>query len=350
VTKYYNRHKKNQIAVCDDISLTIDKTGLVVIIGASGSGKTTLLNVISGMDKFDTGRLIFDDVVIDKYKHKKWDSIRKKNIGYVYQNYHLLKSITVYQNIEFVLRMQGFKNDEIIRNHVDRLLKAVGLENYSDRYVKQLSGGEQQRVAFARALANDPEVILADEPTGNLDGRTTIEIMNVIKKISKTRLVIMVTHEKTLSDYFADRVIKIDKGKVIEDYVNDPEHRLELPQEHIITLSEFKRSNIDTDHLNINRYTNNKTPDKLNIDLIERNQTLYVKIDSSTLKRTKYIDSDSEIMIQDQPKDDYVEENPFMLEDIYPENGSDNNRKVFRVKDIFRYALRKLNFSKGGTL
>ncbi len=348
LTKYYNRHKKNELAVCNDISISFDNTGLVVILGPSGSGKTTLLNVISGMDDFDSGKLIFDDRTMEKYNHKLWDDIRKNKIGYVYQNYHLLKSLTVYQNIEPILRMQGFSDADIIRNHVDTLISAVGLENYTDRYVKQLSGGEQQRVAFARALANNPTVILADEPTGNLDSKTTIEIMNVIKKISKTRLVIMVTHEHTLSDYYADRVIKLENGKIVDDYKNDTKNSLDLIQEHIITLSNFDKSNIDSEKLNVNLYSNNKS-DKLKMDLIERNQTLYIKIDSKKLKRTKYIDDYSEIIIQDKPQENPQSENDFDLEKIYQEHEDSKKSRVFRWRDIFRYALRKVNIFHGGS-
>lgn len=348
ITKYYNKNKVNQFIVCNDISLTFDNTGLVVVLGASGSGKTTLLNVISGMDKFDQGRLIFDDLIFDRYSHKKWDFIRKHRIGYVYQNYHLLKKLSVYENIEPVLKMQGITDETQIREHILRLLDSVGLANYENRLVKQLSGGEQQRVAFARALANNPKVILADEPTGNLDGKTTIELMNVIKEISKTRLVIMVTHEQALCDYYADRVIKIENGSIVNDYGNDQRLPLDFIQEHIINLSDFEKTTLNTEQLNVSRYSNIDSQDVLDIDLIERNQTLYVKINSNSLKRTKYIDSDSEIIIQDSPETSTVDQNPFILDDMYPADFDQSKEKVFRWKDVFRFAWRKLNIIQGG--
>jgi len=348
VTKYYNKNKVNQFIVCRDISLTFEKTGLVVILGASGSGKTTLLNVISGMDKFDHGRLIFDDVVFERYNHKKWDIIRKHKIGYVYQHYHLLKELSVYRNIEPVLKMQGITNEEDIREHVLRLLKTVGMANYADRLVKQLSGGQQQRIAFARALANNPEVILADEPTGNLDGKTTIELMTVIKEISKTRLVIMVTHEQVLCDNYADRVIEIENGSIVKDYPNDQHHRMDFIQEHIINLQDFKKTNIEAEQLNVRRYTNNDKVESLDIDLIERNQTLYVKINSGNLKRTKYIDFDSEIIIQEGPKEESITENPFVMNDLIPKSPLKSERNVFSWKDTFLYAFRKIKVFHGG--
>lgn len=350
ISKYYNKNKINQFLVCNDISLSFEQTGLIAILGPSGSGKTTLLNVISGMDRFDKGRLIFDDVVFDKYNHNRWDKIRKDKIGFVYQNYHLLKGISVYANIEPVFKMQGITDETAIRESVEKLLSAVNLNNFADRLVKQLSGGQQQRVAFARALANNPEVILADEPTGNLDGKSTIELMNVIKEISKTRLVIMVTHEQVLCDYYADRIIEIENGTIVTDYPNNHPQKLEYIQEHIINLSDFQKKTIEMEQLNINRYTNKSKVEDLNIDLIERNQTLYVKVHSKTLKRTKYIDDDSEIMIQQGPTGDETYKNPFNLEGLYPDKETKSG-DVFLWKDLFRYAIRNLNiFKRGGKI
>ncbi len=348
VTKYFNKKKLNQFLVCNDITLEFQETGLVMILGTSGSGKTTLLNVISGMDHFDSGRIIFDDEIFDKYNHKKWDYIRKHKVGYVYQNYHLLKGVSVYRNIEPVFKMQGITDPNEIRNNVERLLNTVGLANYADRLAKQLSGGQQQRVAFARALANNPEVILADEPTGNLDSRTTLELMNVIKEISKTRLVVMVTHEQSLCDFYADRVIQIEEGKIIRDYENHYHGNLDLIQEHIITLNEFEKTDIKSDGLNIKRYSNKDQPESLDVDLIERNQTLYIKVNSNNFKRTKYIDSDSEIIIREKPEDEVERKNPFVLNDLYTRRKEEKSVKIFSWKDTFTYAFRRLNLLQGG--
>ena len=345
LTKHYNKNKLNQLTVCDNINLEFGNTGLVGILGASGSGKTTLLNVISGMDKFDKGQIIFNDEVFDKYRHNKWDLIRKNNIGYVYQNYHLIKGITVYENIEPVLKMMGIHDELVIREQVLYLLKTVGLENYADRLVKRLSGGQQQRVAFARALANNPKVILADEPTGNLDGKTTIEIMNVIKEISKTRLVVLVTHERKLCKYYSDRIIEIKGGAIVNDYTNTENKILDYSQEHVITLSDFEKTTITDDLLNVSRYTDKRKPESLNIDLIERNQTLYVKVHSNSLTRTKYIDDDSEIQIQDVLKKDNFDNERFVLDDKYPKI-KNNKTSAFSWRDTLKYSFKKLNIFK----
>lgn len=348
LTKYYNKNKLNQITVCDDVNIEFGEIGLVGILGASGSGKTTLLNVISGMDTFDKGQVVFNDETFTKHKQKRWDVIRKQNIGYVYQNYHLIKGITVYQNIEPVLKMMGIHDKAVIREQILFLLKTVGLENYADRLVKRLSGGQQQRVAFARALANNPKVILADEPTGNLDGKTTIEIMNVIKEISKTRLVILVTHEKELCKYYSDRIIEIKNGAIIKDYINSGNNTLDYSQEHIITLSDFDKTALTDNSLHVSRYTDKLKHGDLSIDLIERNQTLYVKVHSTALTRTKYIDDDSEILIQDVLMEDSIDKEKFILDDKYPKVDS-NKASAFLWKDTLNYALQRINiFKKGG--
>ncbi len=349
ITKYYNKHKINQITVSNNINLSFPDQGLVVILGASGSGKTTLLNIISGLDSFDQGRLLFDDVIFTRYSHHKWDQIRKEKIGYVYQHYHLLKNMTVIENIEPVFRMQGISDPNQIRAKVIRLLDAVGMSHFADRLVRQLSGGQQQRVAFARALANNPKVILADEPTGNLDSKTTIEVMNVIKDISKTRLVVLVTHEKKLSEFYADRIITIDDGRIISDRENTAGKALDLLQEHIITLSDFNKSTLDLERLNVSRYTDKSHPDQLDIDLIERNQTLYVKVNSKTLKRTKYIDDDSEIVVQETRKERSNKADAFVLDDL--QRDVQSNRHHFNLKDTIHYAVQKLNiFQKSGRM
>ncbi|MCF7926576.1 MAG: ABC transporter ATP-binding protein/permease [Candidatus Izimaplasma sp.] len=347
IVKYYNKNKPNQITVCNDISLTFPNAGLVVILGPSGSGKTTLLNVISGMDKFDKGSLQFGKDVFEDFNQKKWDQIRKHKIGRVYQNYYLLKGKTVYDNIAPVILMQGVTDKQLILSQIDYLLKAVGLENYQDRLIKQLSGGQQQRVAFARALANNPDVVLADEPTGNLDSKTTVEMMSIIKEISKTRLVIMVTHEQALSDYYADRVIELENGIVKKDHPNKKKPALNLMQEHIIKLYELDKVTLNEDNLSVNRYQSDATFDKLDIDLIERNKTLYVKVHSDSIKRMKYIDDKSEITLQNSPKEDLTKLNPFKFDTLVSSEKSETDGHIFRWKDLFRFAFDKTKEQRG---
>lgn len=195
LNKYFNKGKGNEIHVLKNINLTLPNKGLVVILGESGSGKTTLLNMVGGLDKPTTGTIHFNDSSFEKYDSKKWDKIRNQEIGYIFQNYNLLHELTVFDNIEMVLKMKGISSKEEITKRIDYITEKLGMFNYQNRKTNALSGGQQQRVAIARALVKYPQLIIADEPTGNLDSKTTIEIMNIIKSISKDKLVILVTHE-----------------------------------------------------------------------------------------------------------------------------------------------------------
>ncbi len=354
INKFFNKNKVNQNHVSKDINIEFKDNGLVVLLGNSGSGKTTLLNIISGMDKYDSGSLEFADETFTKYSSKKWDNIRKNKIGYIYQNYHLLKELTVYENIELVLKMYGVKDDEVIRERIEYLLESVGLSGYDDRLSKQLSGGQQQRVAFARALSTNPEVILADEPTGNLDSKTTIELMNILKSISQDKLVIMVTHEQALADYYADRIIEIENGKIVKDYPNEKNGNLSIIQEQIIYLKDYNKHMIEDKDTDVSRYidTSIKKPEKLKVDLIERKDTLYVKVDSKKARRIAYIDNDSEIELLNESSEENIKKTKekFVLEPI-KRDPNIKNKSTITIKDSLIYALRKIDvLSYGGKM
>ncbi len=199
--------------VLNDINIKFRKKEFVSILGPSGSGKTTLLNIIGGLDKYDEGNLIIDGILTKNFKESDWDNYRSKKIGFIFQNYNLINHLTVKENVELSLLINGKNN----KKRVVQLLKKVGLENEINKYPNELSGGQMQRVAIARSIINDNDIILADEPTGALDSVTSIEIMNILKEISKTKLVIMVTHNVELANKYSDRIIKINDGKIIND-------------------------------------------------------------------------------------------------------------------------------------
>ena len=213
LNKYFYRHKPNQIHVINDVTLEFPETGLITIIGESGSGKTTLMNVLGGLDDFESGSIEIDDVKINKYSSKKIDRIRNEKIGYIFQNYLLLQQRTVYENLELLLDMYDISPKEK-DERIEYVLKAVGMLKYKKKNVSELSGGQQQRVAIARALIKSPSLILADEPTGNLDEKNTIQIMNIIKKISKNTLVILVSHERRIASTYSDYIIELVDGQV----------------------------------------------------------------------------------------------------------------------------------------
>ena len=196
------------------VSLTFDRNEFVCILGASGSGKTTLLNIIGGLDRYDSGDLIINNMSTKKFNDNLWDAYRNNCVGFIFQSYNLIGHLSVLENVEMSLTLSGVKNKkEKALNALDR----VGLKDHAYKKPNQLSGGQMQRVAIARAIVNDPEVILADEPTGALDTKTSKQIMELIKEISKEKLVIMVTHNPDLAKKYATRIIEVKDGEVISD-------------------------------------------------------------------------------------------------------------------------------------
>ena len=297
VHKYFNKGRSNEIHVINNTSIDFPKTGLVALTGPSGCGKTTLLNVIGGLDSFYSGEIIIDDKAIKKYSPTTWDVLRNEKIGYIFQNYNLVLSKTVYENVELALNMAGIYEKNQVEERVKYVLESVGMYNYRRRNVKALSGGQQQRVAIARALAKDPEVVLADEPTGNLDANNTFEIMSIIKKISETRLVILVTHEKGLVEFYADRIIELVDGTVVNDYENAGGSGFEHIDERNIYLKDLNYDDSLKDQ-GIEYYFEHEKDESLKLKLIELKGNLYVKVDSK--RKIKYLDKDSEIRLLDE--------------------------------------------------
>ena len=252
VNKYFNKNKKNEIHVIDNTSLEFSNTGLVSLLGPSGSGKTTLLNVIGGLDKVNGGKIFIDGKRITKRRNAKVDEIRNLNIGYIFQDYHLINDMTVFDNVALVLKMIGLKDKNEIKKRVNYVLTTVGIYKYRNRLASMLSGGERQRVGIARAIVKNPNIIIADEPTGNLDSKNTIEIMNIIKSISKDKLVILVTHEKDLAYFYSDRIIELKDGKIISDKDNSHNNELDYRIENKIYLKDIKNhKTIKSDNLKI---------------------------------------------------------------------------------------------------
>lgn len=198
------------------INLNFRTSEFAAILGPSGSGKTTLLNIIGGLDQYTSGDLIIDGKSTKKFKDKDWDAYRNHRIGFVFQNYNLIPHQTILQNVRLALTLSGVSKKESIRR-AKHALKEVGLADHIDKRPAQLSGGQMQRVAIARALVNDPDIVLADEPTGALDSTTSIQIMDLLKKISRDRLVIMVTHNPDLAEEYATRIITLKDGKITSD-------------------------------------------------------------------------------------------------------------------------------------
>lgn len=215
IHKSYKTGNETFIAL-DDVSLNFNETSFVSILGASGSGKTTLLNIIGGLDKYTSGDLIVDGTSTKNFKDKDWDSYRNSTIGFVFQSYNLISHLSILDNVKMALSLSGNSAKECDAR-ARQALAEVGLEKHVLKRPNQLSGGQMQRVAIARALVTDPKILLADEPTGALDSKTSTQIMELIKEISKSRLVIMVTHNPELAQSYSDRIIRVSDGKIIED-------------------------------------------------------------------------------------------------------------------------------------
>lgn len=200
----------------DNVSITFRKSEFVSVLGASGSGKTTLLNVVGGLDNYDSGDLIINGKSTKNFKDRNWDAYRNVCVGFVFQNYNLIGHISVLANVEMSLTLSGV-NLKTRRKKAKEALKKVGLLDHANKRPNQLSGGQMQRVAIARALVNDPDIILADEPTGALDSKTSVQIMDLIKEISKDKLVIMVTHNADLASRYSSRIVELKDGKIVSD-------------------------------------------------------------------------------------------------------------------------------------
>ncbi|MCD7982192.1 MAG: ATP-binding cassette domain-containing protein [Clostridiales bacterium] len=223
ISKKYTTGDLVQTAL-DDVSLNFRDNEFVAILGPSGSGKTTLLNIIGGLDRYDSGDLIINGISTKEYSDRDWDSYRNHTIGFVFQSYNLIPHQTVLSNVELALTISGISKTER-RQRAKEALEEVGLGDQLHKRPNQMSGGQMQRVAIARALINNPDILLADEPTGALDSETSVQVMNLLKEVAKDRMVVMVTHNPELAQEYATRIVRLTDGRIISDtdpfYVDD---------------------------------------------------------------------------------------------------------------------------------
>ena len=222
----------NKVVALKGVSLDFRKSEFVSVLGQSGCGKTTLLNIIGGLDQYTSGDLVINGRSTKKYKDRDWDTYRNHSIGFVFQSYNLIPHQTVLQNVELALTLSGVSRAER-RARAKAALEEVGLGDQLKKKPNEMSGGQMQRVAIARALVNNPDIILADEPTGALDTETSVQVMEILKRISKDRLIIMVTHNPDLAKQYSSRIIRMLDGKIIDDSmpITDAE-RAEMAEEY----------------------------------------------------------------------------------------------------------------------
>ena len=305
VNKYFNRFKKNENHVINNTSFELGNSGLVSLLGESGSGKTTLLNAIGGLDNINSGSIYIDGKKLSRFSYFK-DKIRTLKIGYIFQNYNLIDNMSVFDNIALSLRMIGIKDKEEIKKRVNYVLEKIDMYRYRKRPASALSGGQRQRVGIARAIVKNPDVIIADEPTGNLDSKNTIEVMNIIKTISQEKLVILVTHEKPLAMFYSDKIIELVDGKVEAIYDNNHNDELDYRIDNKIYLKDIKKcEKISGDMFNGKIY--NESLDNINFTIVVKNGNIYIESD----KKVEVVDSNSNIEIVNEhykkiTKDDYI--------------------------------------------
>lgn len=241
ITKTYKSGEV--VTALKGISIGFRKNELVSILGQSGCGKTTLLNIIGGLDRYDSGDLMINGLSTKEFKNSDWDAYRNRSIGFVFQSYNLIGHQTVLQNVEIAMTLSGVSSSERKRR-AKQSLTEVGLADQLNKKPNQLSGGQMQRVAIARALVNDPDIILADEPTGALDSHTSIQVMDILKEVSKTRLVIMVTHNGELAEEYSDRIIRFLDGEVQSDSNPVVETETDETSQPVAEKQKFKKTSM----------------------------------------------------------------------------------------------------------
>lgn len=242
--RIYKIKNGNSVNALNDVSIKFPETGLIFILGKSGSGKSTLLNVIGGLDKPDEGEIIIDNKSSKTFSDSDFDSYRNTYLGFIFQEYNILPDFSVQENIALALQLQNKKADD---EEIDKILEEVDLKGLGKRKPNELSGGQKQRVAIARALVKNPSIILADEPTGALDSNTGKQVFETLKKLSKTKLVIVVSHDRDFAEHFGDRVIEIKDGQIISDISKTP-IKSENPYEGLYLLGD-NIIRINKDHL-----------------------------------------------------------------------------------------------------
>lgn len=333
--KVYNKNRRNEVNALNGVSLELGDTGLCAIYGKSGSGKTTLMNALGGLDSFDGGRIETDGNIYDRYVD---DKFRIENIGYIFQNYLLDGQVNVYENVARGLRTIGVRDEEIIFRRVMTALSNVGMEKYYRRSVDTLSGGQQQRVAIARAMVKGARIILADEPTGNLDELNTKTVMDILKEMSKTCLVILVTHEQNLIEQYADKVIEIVDGNIVltEDREAIGRHFTDKTK---IFLGGMEKREVESGNVTLEVYGGTSP---LRLRLVCNNGKYYL---SSQEGQIRWVDDKSEVQFIEKSKEEYFaqeQEKTAASLDILDRIEPTSCGKVFMFRECFADGIKSV--------
>ncbi len=339
--KYYNKGKQNELHVLNNISLELPDRGMIAIFGRSGCGKTTLLNAIGGLDTLASGEILIEGSSLKNDP----ETVRNRDIGYIFQNYNLSRDETVFENIADALRLCGMTDPAEIEERVMAALRNVDMERYQKRTPDTLSGGQQQRVAIARAIVKNPAIILADEPTGNLDETNTVMIMDLLKAISRDHLVLLVTHEANLVDYYCDRVIELSDGRVESVRDNDHAKGYDARDKNDIYLGELPCQKGEMPGLSVSYY--GEPAGEIRLKIVSTGGKLYLQSDTPGLR---ILDAASEVKLREgvfAPKGEKTEkkaEDRLDMSHLTPFEGKHFGR-LFNFKKSLSLAWRS-NFSQ----
>lgn len=277
LNKTYDRRSASANRVLRDVSFTLPDTGFVCILGPSGCGKTSLLNAIGGLDRFDSGEIRIGDLKVTGYGAAAFEAERNRSFGYIFQNYYLLQDHSVAYNVYLGLHSLRLSHGEKLRR-IREALAAVDMERYIRRKVSDLSGGQQQRVVIARALARRPRVIFADEPTGNLDEANTVNICTLLRQIAKTSLVVMVTHEERIANFFADRIIRLEDGAIVSSHSDWRRDSLTVDSGSVLYAGEYREEAAETEQVRL-RVLSEEGAGKISLTVAVLKDRIVIKLD-----------------------------------------------------------------------
>ncbi len=327
IHKFFNKGRQNEIHVINDISLSLPERGMVAIFGKSGCGKTTLLNVIGGLDGIREGSITVQGQDISR----NTDDLRNRYMGYIFQNYNLNKNETCFENVANALYLCGVTDAQTVSERVMAALANVGMEKYAKRTPDTLSGGQQQRIAIARAIVKNPRIILADEPTGNLDEANTVMIMDLLKQIARDHLVLLVTHEANLVDYYCDSIVELRDGAVVSVKQNSGANGFFARDKNDIFLGELKKTTMGDTNAEIEYYGEDlHVPVRLK--LINNAGKLYLQVEGGSVQ---ILDESSEIKLREGVFEERKRENEISaaidMQKLPPVEGS-HYGKLFSLK------------------